>query len=95
MSENLYTLAFKVGLGKIWRYFTCRARWFTRPIDDYITTASDGRQSTKLEILKIQQKYIYETAEKIKNLKYEKITIIVEGDFILSNSMSFGKLHTL
>jgi type I restriction enzyme S subunit len=40
-------------------------------------------------------KYIYETAQKIKPAGISRSRMVYEGDFILSNSMSFGRPYIM
>lgn len=62
-----------------------------RPIKDYITDDEDGINWIKIGDTKEGEKYIYGTAEKIKKEGLKKSRLVIEGDFILSNSMSFGR----
>lgn len=66
-----------------------------RPIKEYITEDSDGINWIKIGDTKDINKYIYTTKEKIKpeGVKYSRE--VKEGDFILSNSMSFGKPYIM
>ncbi|MBN1838733.1 MAG: restriction endonuclease subunit S, partial [Campylobacterales bacterium] len=95
MNKNLYILP----TSWVWRKFGdilhVERGGSPRPIDDYITTASDGINWIKIGDTKNSTKYIYETAEKIKPEGLKKSRLVVEGDFILSNSMSFGKPYIM
>jgi len=62
-----------------------------RPIEKYQTTSTDGVNWIKIGDTKGVDKYIYTTKEKITKEGAEKSRYVKEGDFILSNSMSFGK----
>ncbi|MEI8247518.1 MAG: restriction endonuclease subunit S [Lentisphaerota bacterium] len=62
-----------------------------RPIEKYQTDRSDGVNWIKIGDTKGVDKYIYSTKEKITKEGAEKSRYVKEGDFILSNSMSFGK----
>ena len=66
-----------------------------RPIKEFITEDSDGINWIKIGDTKDINKYIYRTKEKIKpeGVKYSRE--VKEGDFILSNSMSFGKPYIM
>ena len=66
-----------------------------RPIKEYLTTSTDGINWIKIGDTKNTSKYIYETKEKIKpeGLKYSRFVDI--GDFLLTNSMSFGKPYIM
>jgi len=62
-----------------------------RPIKDYITDSDDGINWIKIGDTKKGEKYISKTAQKIKPEGLKKSRLVVEGDFIMSNSMSFGR----
>jgi type I restriction enzyme M protein len=62
-----------------------------RPIDDYFTTDSDGINWIKIGDVGENEKYITSTRQKIKRTGLSKTRVVQNGDFILSNSMSFGR----
>ena len=62
-----------------------------RPIEKYQTDSSEGVNWIKIGDTKNVDKYIYTTREKITKEGAQKSRYVKEGDFILSNSMSFGK----
>ena len=62
-----------------------------RPIKNFITTDEDGVNWIKIGDVKAGSKYITGTAEKITKEGAKKSRFVKEGDFILSNSMSFGR----
>lgn len=62
-----------------------------RPIKNYITESEDGINWIKIGDTKKGEKYITETAQKIKPEGLKKSRLVVDGDFIMSNSMSFGR----
>jgi len=64
---------------------------FPRPIEKYFTTSEDGVNWIKIGDTKGVDKYIYSTKEKITKEGAEKSRYVKEGDFLLSNSMSFGR----
>lgn len=66
-----------------------------RPISDYITDAENGINWIKIGDAVEGSKYIMSTAEKIKPEGMKKSRFVHKGDFILSNSMSFGKPYIL
>ena len=66
-----------------------------RPISDYITNAENGINWIKIGDAVEGSKYIMSTAEKIKPEGMKKSRFVHKGDFILSNSMSFGKPYIL
>ena len=66
-----------------------------RPISDYITEEENGINWIKIGDAVEGSKYIKSTAEKIKPEGMKKSRFVHKGDFILSNSMSFGKPYIL
>lgn len=66
-----------------------------RPITDYITDSEDGINWIKIGDAQEGSKYITSTKEKIKPEGIKKSRFVHKGDFILSNSMSFGRPYIL
>lgn len=66
-----------------------------RPIQDYITTAENGLNWIKIGDAVDGSKYITSTKEKIRPEGLKKTRFVHKGDFILSNSMSFGRPYIL
>ena len=66
-----------------------------RPIKEYITTAADGVNWIKIGDTEKNGKYICATAEKIKPSGVSKSRMVHAGDFLLTNSMSFGRPYIL
>lgn len=66
-----------------------------RPIKNFITTEGNGINWIKIGDVKPGSKYITETAERITPDGAAKSRFVKEGDFILSNSMSFGRPYIL
>lgn len=66
-----------------------------RPIKDYITNAPNSVNWIKIGDTDPAGKYIYETKEKIKPEGIKKSRWVEKNDFILSNSMSFGRPYIL
>lgn len=66
-----------------------------RPISSFITTSSDGVSWIKIGDVKTGAKFVTRTAEKITTKGAEKSRLLKKGDFILSNSMSFGRPYIL
>lgn len=66
-----------------------------RPIDKYITTDINGINWIKIGDVSEGSKYVTQTAEKITLEGSEKSRKVNEGDFILSNSMSFGRPYIM
>jgi len=66
-----------------------------RPIDKYLTNSPDGINWIKISDATASDKYIFETKEKITKEGLHKTRMVNEGDFILSNSMSFGRPYIM
>lgn len=66
-----------------------------RPIQNFLTTNSDGINWIKIGDVKPEDKYIVSTEEKIIREGKTHSREVHKGDFILSNSMSFGRPYIL
>lgn len=66
-----------------------------RPIRDYLTTANEGVNWIKIGDVAAGEKYITQTEEKITLAGASQSRFVRVGDFILSNSMSFGRPYIL
>ncbi len=66
-----------------------------RPIKNFITDNADGINWIKIGDTKGVLKYIEECEEKIIPEGLKKSRLVVPGDFILSNSMSFGRPYIM
>lgn len=66
-----------------------------RPIKDYITLADDGINWIKIGDTEKNSKYINSTIEKIKPEGLKKSRLVKPGDFLLTNSMSYGRPYIL
>ena len=66
-----------------------------RPIDAFLTDTEDGVNWIKIGDATSGSKYITSTKEKIKPEGVRKSRMVYKGDFILSNSMSFGRPYIL
>lgn len=66
-----------------------------RPIEDYLTIHPDGINWIKIGDVKKNAKYIESTDEKIIPEGLSRSRFVNEGDFLLSNSMSFGRPYIL
>lgn len=62
-----------------------------RPIQNHLTTASNGINWIKIGDVAEGEKYITKTKQKIKPDSISKTRLVKKGDFILSNSMSYGR----
>jgi restriction endonuclease S subunit len=66
-----------------------------RPIDKFITESTDGVNWVKIGDATRSKKYIYETKERITRDGMSRSRMVNDGDFILSNSMSFGRPYIM
>lgn len=66
-----------------------------RPIEAYLTTASNGLNWVKIGDVGVGAKYIERTEEKIKPEGLSSTRQVSAGDFVLSNSMSFGRPYIM
>lgn len=66
-----------------------------RPIQNYLTTDKNGLNWIKIGDTDKGGKYINSTKEKIKPEGLKKTRFVHKGDFLLTNSMSFGRPYIL
>ena len=66
-----------------------------RPIQEFITNDPNGINWIKISDATASGKYIYKTEEKIKPEGVKRSRMVYEDDFILSNSMSFGRPYIM
>ncbi len=66
-----------------------------RPIQSFITEDENGINWIKIGDAKVDSMYIWATKEKITPEGAKKSRHVKEGDFLLSNSMSFGRPYIL
>jgi type I restriction enzyme S subunit len=66
-----------------------------RPIKEYFTTESDGVNWIKIGDTEEGGKYVYTTAQKITPEGAKQSRFVKEGDFILTNSMSYGRPYIM
>jgi type I restriction enzyme S subunit len=66
-----------------------------RPIQNYLTTEDNGINWIKIGDASSSTKYIYETQQRIKPEGLSKTRRVYPGDFLLSNSMSFGRPYIM
>ena len=66
-----------------------------RPIQEFLTTAPDGINWIKISDATASGKYIYKTEQKIISDGARRSRMVHEGDFLLSNSMSFGRPYIM
>ena len=66
-----------------------------RPIEDFLTDDKNGINWIKIGDTEKDGKYILHTKEKIKAAGLSKTRYVRSGDFLLTNSMSFGRPYIL
>lgn len=66
-----------------------------RPIDAYITEHSDGINWIMISDAPEGSKYITETKKRIRKDGAQRSRMVHSGDFVLTNSMSFGKPYIM
>lgn len=66
-----------------------------RPIDQFITDADDGVNWISISDASNSSKYIRHTKKKIKPSGVSRSRLVKPGDFLLTNSMSFGRPYIL
>lgn len=66
-----------------------------RPISSYLTKNKDGVNWVKISDATSSKKYITETSQKIKPEGISRSRLVNPGDFLLSNSMSFGRPYIM
>ena len=66
-----------------------------RPIKSYLSTEANGVNWIKIGDAEKNGKYIFTTKEKIKPEGVSKSRYVKSGDFLLTNSMSFGRPYIL
>jgi type I restriction enzyme S subunit len=75
--------------------FTIERGGSPRPIEDFITNDEDGINWIKIGDTKDIVKYIERTKEKIKPEGAKRSRMVYVDDFLLSNSMSFGRPYIM
>jgi type I restriction enzyme S subunit len=66
-----------------------------RPISSYLTNDKNGVNWVKISDATSSKKYITETSQKIKPEGVRRSRLVNPGDFLLSNSMSFGRPYIM
>lgn len=66
-----------------------------RPIDDYITDADDGVNWISISDASDSEKFITKTKKKIIKEGVARSRSVKSGDFLLTNSMSFGRPYIM
>ena len=66
-----------------------------RPIKEFQTDDPNGIPWIKISDATASSKYIYKTKEKIRPEGIKRSRLVKEGDFLLSNSMSFGRPYIM
>ena len=66
-----------------------------RPIQNYLTDSPNGLNWIMISDASDDSKYIKATRRRIKRAGLQKTRMVYEGDFLLTNSMSFGRPYIL
>jgi len=66
-----------------------------RPIKNFFTDDPDGVNWIKISDTEQDGRYVYSTAQKITSEGAKQSRFVKEGDFILTNSMSFGRPYIM
>lgn len=66
-----------------------------RPISNFITNSEDGVPWIKISDAGLNSKYINQTMQRITREGAKKSRLLKKGDFIISNSMSYGRPYIL
>lgn len=66
-----------------------------RPINEFLTSDSSGVNWVKISDATASKKYIFSTVEKIRPAGISRSRLVQDGDFLLSNSMSFGRPYIM
>jgi type I restriction enzyme, S subunit len=66
-----------------------------RPIQKFLTDKPNGINWVKIGDATASTKYIYQTEEKIIPEGVKRSRLVKPGDFLLSNSMSFGRPYIM
>lgn len=94
MTDKISYLMTKLPQGWEWKslgeIFNIERGGSPRPIKEFLTDKEDGINWIKIGDIK-NQKYLYKTEEKIIQEGLKKSKLVIEGDLLVSNSMSFGK----
>lgn len=80
---------------KLWEICEIERWGSPRPIQEFLTTDENWVNWIKIWDTKTQPKYIKYTAEKIKPEWVKRSRMVYPWDFILSNSMSFGRPYIM
>lgn len=94
MTDKISYLMTKLLQGWEWKslgeIFNIERGGSPRPIKKFLTDKENGINWIKIGDIK-NQKYLYKTEEKIIQEGLKKSKLVIEGDLLVSNSMSFGK----
>ena len=81
--------------GPIEEWFEIARGGSPRPISEYVTDSPDGINWIMIGDTEPNSRYIRRTAKKIRPEGVRKSREVNEGDFLLTNSMSFGRPYIL
>lgn len=89
--RDVLTVSKEFDLFELHELFEIQRGGSPRPIDEYITEDENGINWIKIGDVEEGAKFINSTKQKIKPEGLKKSRLVEPGDFILSNSMSFGR----
>lgn len=84
-----------IGLGKIGNLMKVVRGASPRPIQAFLTKDTGGINWIKIGDINLDDKFVVKTKQKINLEGAKKSRLLKKGDFILSNSMSFGRPYIL
>lgn len=93
--ENSFELPKGWGFARLGSIIEIARGGSPRPIQDYLTNSPDGLNWIKIGDSDKGGKYINSTKEKITKEGLNKTRFVRKGNFLLSNSMSFGRPYIL
>jgi type I restriction enzyme S subunit len=94
-AEMLIKVGMEYGEDSLGNVFNIARGGSPRPIKDFLTDATDGVNWIKISDATRTGKYITDTEQKIKPEGISRSRKVFPGDFLLSNSMSFGRPYIL
>lgn len=93
--EMIDSLILKFGSTEMGKVLEIARGGSPRPINSFITDEADGVNWIKISDATASKKFINRTAQKIKQSGVTKSRLVKPGDFLLSNSMSFGRPYIM
>jgi type I restriction enzyme, S subunit len=85
----------ELAVGSTWGVFEIARGGSPRPIEKFLTDDPSGLNWVKIGDATASGKYILSTKEKIRKEGLSKTRAVEPGDFLLTNSMSFGRPYIM